>query len=154
MQYHDLVWHIAWQMRPKLCGILEVGDLASAAFLELMKLAERFDTNGPPFIRAAYPRIRGAMLDAIRSEISRNPELGGKEWVSQRPDSVSMDDAVLYRIDAESCVRRAHKLNALDADLLRYFYLHDMEAKDIAPIVGLAPSTVHVRLHRLKRRLQ
>ena len=153
MQYYDLVWSTAWKMRSNLCGVLELGDLVSAAFLEIVKLSERFDTNGPPFIRLAYPRIRGAMLDMLRNEIRVDPRLGNKTW-DLTQNSNSTEDRILAKIDAHTYLEKASRFNATDADILRYFYIEGMEAKEIAPIVGMAVSTVWVHLHRIKRQLR
>ena len=67
-QYLGLVFHIAGQMLPGLAGDLERDDLVSAGTLGLVLALESFDlSRGLAFSTYATPRIRGAILDELRS---------------------------------------------------------------------------------------
>ncbi len=67
-QYLGLVFHIAGQMLPGLAGDVEREDLVSAGTLGLVLALESFDlSRGLAFSTYATPRIRGAILDELRS---------------------------------------------------------------------------------------
>ena len=181
LQYHNLVWSTAWKFKRSCVGTLEICDLASAGFLALINVAKRWNPDGPPFLHLAYPRMRYAMIDVIRAEIKQTASLGYKDWsglysdeadsfrasgvwdnaMLERPNESrtlrsvnSVENRWLARIDARMCIEKAAKLSSTDADILRMFYLRDMEAKDIAPIVGLAENTIYTRLSRIKKQLR
>lgn len=63
-----LVHHFAHRMRPRTGEKVEVNDLVSAGTLGLLHAVSSFDpTHGSRFSTFAAPRIRGAMLDEMRS---------------------------------------------------------------------------------------
>ena len=67
-QYLGLVFHIAGQMLPGLAGEVERDDLVSAGTLGLVLALESFDlSRGLAFSTYATPRIRGSILDELRS---------------------------------------------------------------------------------------
>jgi RNA polymerase sigma factor for flagellar operon FliA len=67
-QYAPLVRHVASKVFAANATILEFDDLVSYGMIGLIQAVERFDdSNGAGFTSFAIPRIRGAMIDAIRS---------------------------------------------------------------------------------------
>jgi len=67
-QYLGLVHHIARQIAARLPDEVELDDLVSAGALGLVLALESFDTSrGLAFSTYATPRIRGAILDELRS---------------------------------------------------------------------------------------
>ena len=63
-----LVHHFAHRMRPRTGGAVDVGDLVSAGTLGLLHAVSAFDpARGSRFSTFAASRIRGAMLDEMRS---------------------------------------------------------------------------------------
>jgi len=67
-QYLPLVEHIVFQVAVHFPRHVDREELARAGTLGLVEAAQRFDTTrGVPFQRFAAQRIRGAILDAVRT---------------------------------------------------------------------------------------
>jgi RNA polymerase sigma factor for flagellar operon FliA len=67
-QYLPLVRHIVFQVAVHFPRHVDREELARAGTLGLVEAAQRFDeSRGVPFQRFAAQRIRGAILDAVRS---------------------------------------------------------------------------------------
>src|SRR5690606_21506543 len=63
-----LVGHIVRETRGRLPGHVDSDDLTSAGLTALVQAAQAFDAErGVPFARYAATRIRGAILDELRS---------------------------------------------------------------------------------------
>lgn len=64
-----LVRRIAWNLKGRLPANVEIDDLIQVGLMGLIDALERFDeADGTPFEVFALQRIRGAMLDELRSE--------------------------------------------------------------------------------------
>ncbi|MFZ4698837.1 MAG: RNA polymerase sigma factor FliA, partial [Candidatus Methylumidiphilus sp.] len=67
-QHIGLVKKLAYQMKAKLPACVELDDLIQAGSIGLMDAAGRYDEKmGAQFVTYAVQRIRGAMLDELRS---------------------------------------------------------------------------------------
>jgi len=67
-QYLGLVHHSAHEMAKRVPKDLELDDLISAGTVGLVQALETFDpSRGLAFSTFAVPRIRGAMLDELRT---------------------------------------------------------------------------------------
>lgn len=68
MQYSPLVKYVAGRLRTRLPDSVDYGDLVSDGIIGLMEAIDRFDpARGLTFQTFAVPRIRGAMVDALRA---------------------------------------------------------------------------------------
>lgn len=68
LQYSPLVKYVAGRLRTRLPESVEYADLVSDGIIGLMEAIDRFDPGrGLTFQTFAVPRIRGAMVDALRS---------------------------------------------------------------------------------------
>lgn len=68
LQYSPLVKYVAGRLRTRLPDSVEYADLVSDGIIGLMGAIERFDPGrGLTFQTFAVPRIRGAMVDALRA---------------------------------------------------------------------------------------
>jgi RNA polymerase sigma factor for flagellar operon FliA len=68
LQYSPLVKYVAGRLRTRLPDNVEYNDLVSDGIIGLMDAIERFDPDrGLTFQTFAVPRIRGAMVDALRA---------------------------------------------------------------------------------------
>lgn len=68
LQFSPLVKYVAGRLRTRLPDTVEYADLVSDGIIGLMEAIERFDPErGLSFQTFAVPRIRGAMVDALRS---------------------------------------------------------------------------------------
>jgi len=68
MQYSPLVKYVAGRLRTRLPDSVDYGDLVSDGIIGLMEAIDRFDPDrGLTFQTFAVPRIRGAMVDALRA---------------------------------------------------------------------------------------
>jgi len=67
-QHLDLVRKLAYQLKAKLPACVEVDDLVQAGSIGLMDAVSRYDEKvGAQFVTYAMQRIRGSMLDELRS---------------------------------------------------------------------------------------
>lgn len=68
LQYSPLVKYVAGRLRTRLPGSVDYNDLVSDGIIGLMEAIDRFDPDrGLTFQTFAVPRIRGAMVDALRA---------------------------------------------------------------------------------------
>jgi len=68
LQYSPLVKYVAGRLRGRLPENVEYADLVSDGIIGLMDAIDRFDPDrGLTFQTFAVPRIRGAMVDALRA---------------------------------------------------------------------------------------
>jgi len=68
LQYAPLVKYVAGRLRTRMPDSVEQDDLVSDGVLGLMDAIERFEPNrGLSFQTFAVPRIRGAIIDGMRS---------------------------------------------------------------------------------------
>ena len=68
MQYSPLVKYVAGRLRTRLPDSVDYADLVSDGIIGLMEAIDRFDpARGLTFQTFAVPRIRGAMVDALRA---------------------------------------------------------------------------------------
>ncbi|MES1205048.1 MAG: FliA/WhiG family RNA polymerase sigma factor [Pseudomonadota bacterium] len=75
-KYHGLVEKVARRMSRRLPTHVELDDLISTGMLGLLEAAERFDpSRGEKFEAFAEFRIRGAMLDGLRSRDSLSRDM-------------------------------------------------------------------------------
>lgn len=87
VHYASLVKFVAGRLAAGLPRSVDTGDLVSAGVFGLMNAIDRFDpTQGAKFETYAIPRIRGAILDSLRS----------LDWVprSVRSRARSVQDAI------------------------------------------------------------
>ena len=120
-QHHDLVGKVARRMARKLPSHVEMDDLISAGMLGLLDAADRFDPKrGERFEVFAEFRIRGAMLDALRSR-----------------DSLSRD---MRRISTE--------LKRASADLANQLGREPSEG-EVAAHLGVSVAEMHARQAKL-----
>lgn len=67
-QHAGLVKKMAYQLKTKLPASVEVDDLIQAGMMGLLDALNRYeDTHGAVFVTYASQRIRGSMLDELRS---------------------------------------------------------------------------------------
>lgn len=68
LQYSPLVKYVAGRLRTRLPESVDYNDLVSDGIIGLMDAIDRFDPGrGLTFQTFAVPRIRGAMVDALRA---------------------------------------------------------------------------------------
>jgi RNA polymerase sigma factor for flagellar operon FliA len=82
VQYAPLVKYVLGRMAVSLPGVLDMDDLLSAGTIGLIQAVDRFDpSQGVKFETYAIQRIRGAILDSIRSlhPLSREAHRRGRE---------------------------------------------------------------------------
>jgi RNA polymerase sigma factor for flagellar operon FliA len=117
-QHAPLVKRLAHQMKAKLPASVEVDDLIQAGMIGLLDAVSRYEeTHGAQFETYAVQRIRGAMLDELRSS----------DWLprSMRQNMRKIEEAMnalqqrLGRPPNESEVAKQLKLSLVDyQDLL------------------------------------
>jgi RNA polymerase sigma factor FliA len=92
LQYSPLVKYVAGRLRARLPESVEYADLVSDGILGLMEAIDRFDPGrGLAFQTFAVPRIRGAMVDALR----------GLDWVPRSVrDKVRKVEAAQQSLEA------------------------------------------------------
>ena len=84
-RYLGLVHHVARQVAARVSDVVEVDDLVSAGTLGLVQALESFDlSRGLAFSTYAMRRIRGALLDELRSRdwVPRSVRAKGRQMAS------------------------------------------------------------------------
>jgi RNA polymerase sigma factor FliA len=133
VHYASLVKFVAGRLAAGLPKSVDTGDLVSAGVFGLMNAIDRFDpAQGYKFETYAVPRIRGAILDSLRS----------LDWVprSVRSRSRSVQDAIskleheLGRTPTDDEI--AHELSISAEELEKW--LADIAAGSVGPLDHVA----------------
>ena len=111
-QYAPLVRRLAHQMKARLPENIELDDLVQVGMIGLLDALERYEEQGHQFETYAVQRIRGAMLDELRSA----------DWLprSMRQNMRKIDAAIgklqqqLQRQPAEAEIARELGLSVTD----------------------------------------
>lgn len=136
VHYASLVKFVAGRLGAGLPRSVDTGDLVSAGVFGLMNAIDRFDpSHGAKFETYAIPRIRGAILDGLRS----------LDWVprSVRSRSRQIQDAIallehqLGRVPTDEEI--AAELNIEVAELEKW--LADVAAGSVGPLDHIAIDT-------------
>ncbi|MCB0317115.1 MAG: sigma-70 family RNA polymerase sigma factor [Bdellovibrionales bacterium] len=107
-------------------GSYDKRDLISAAYVGLLEAQERFDkTQGIPFERFAYLRVRGAVLDQIRKDCFLSVSSGKYAKLYAK----SQEQQNFLTEDEVSKVQTCAKLNAL---AFRVEFQEEISAKNTA----------------------
>ena len=109
-----LVGYIVREVAVRLPRHVDLGDLHSAGLLGLVQAARGFDeSRGVPFKRYASTRIRGAIVDELRSRswASRSVRQAGR----QRDEAIEALSAVLGRTPTQAEI--AEHLGVTTAEL-------------------------------------
>jgi len=103
LKYHAYVYKIARQVASTYRTSLDVDDLAGWGCLGLLEAAERYcPDRGVRFRSFAHARIRGAMIDAIRTNYGRRLSTSGVSSESEaRHRMVTMTDAGYTTVDED-----------------------------------------------------
>lgn len=138
-QHASLVKRLAYHLKARLPPSVEVDDLIQAGMIGLLDAVNRYEeTHGAQFETYAIQRIRGAMLDELRSS----------DWLprSMRQNMRKIEEAMsllqqrLGRMPTESEVARQLKISLIDYQkllndggghqLIYYEDFHDAEGKE------------------------
>jgi RNA polymerase sigma factor for flagellar operon FliA len=151
MSYLPLVRRIAGRIYIPSPEVIDREDLVAHGVIGLLEALEKFDaTRETSFASYAYRRIRGAMLDSIRS-LSFSPRIVN-ERISQYREAeeqllIAGEDATPERMAAELglSVAQIHELTAHMAlravvSLDRVLFSADGEELQVAHVVGSADS--------------
>lgn len=144
VEHMPLVGYVVHELAARLPRHVDHGDLHSAGYLGLVQAAGSFDeSRGVPFRRYANTRIRGAIMDELRT----------KSWGSRsvrqlgrlRDEAVSHLAALHGRMPSQAEIAAhigvsVHELDVVDDDLHRTVVL----SMDAAPSLDLLePSMPH-----------
>jgi RNA polymerase sigma-70 factor (ECF subfamily) len=149
--HHRRVYHAAYRITG---DEQDAEDVLQSVFLRLLRRPVGLDPAadpGPYLQRAAV----NAALDLLRGR-KRSPAVELGEVAERLADEAGPGPERVQRgRELRSALRGAlARLTPETAEIfaLRYFEGHDN--REIATLVGLAPTTVAVRLHRARRKLQ
>lgn len=128
-----LVGHIARETASRLPRHLDTDDLVGAGALALVQAAQAFDPElGVPFGRFASTRIRGAMIDSMRSRDWATRSLRSRaRMISEVGESLT---AVLHRAPTEEEIATASGLSLEEVRSTR-------SGTDRAALLSLDPVT-------------
>lgn len=155
-----LVKHIAACMARRLPHRIELDDLIQDGVVGLLQAAQRFtEGHGASFATFAGHRVRGAMLDRIRSSFTRSQAVRAvqgdrplyEQWTMADADS-RPHDVPVDAITSAWLRRQVEALPARERLVVEAVYFDGLTEKDTAPIAGLSETGVnYVRRQALKR---
>lgn len=123
IKYSNLVRSAAVQMRGMASGYAQEEDLVNQGMLALMDCLERYDdSKGARFETFAFLRIRGSLIDFVRSQ----------DWVPHRARSLQR------RID-EAFQQLAHEK------------MREPQVAEVAAYMGLLPEKIESHLQYMNR---
>lgn len=156
----------AWRRSPRL---IDLEDAKAIGALALVEAAARFQSaRGVPFEGYAYPRIAGAVRDAVRAHaprVRRAPHIRARLGVPVTYRQLPLDDlsdepaddaAPLWRsarYDLTLLLRRTSSLSPRDRAVIRAL-LAGATQDAIARRLNQTPSGVCLRVQRITRALR
>lgn len=156
----ELVRQIAGALVRRLPSHVDMDELISVGHLGLMEARQRFDASrGVPFAAFAALRVRGAMLDALRSEdlVSRDERARLRKDGALQPtatrvelndeidaasDGLDPDDAAIRN---DGIVRMRAALTCLserEREVIEQHYFQEQPLKAVAERLGVTESRV------------
>lgn len=78
---------------------------------------------------------------------------GGPQHASKHSSASTAGESELEEFD-QGLAQAVRRLSMRDRTLIVLFYLEELDASEVAEIVGVRTSTVHVQLHRARQRLK
>ncbi|WP_323834502.1 RNA polymerase sigma factor FliA [Photorhabdus africana] len=144
-RYVPLVRHEALRLQVRLPACVELDDLLQAGGIGLLNAVERFDSlQGTAFTTYAVQRIRGAMLDELRSRdwaprsVRRNARevthiIRKLEQDLGRPAS---EQEVAKELKIDLVEYRQILLDTNNSQLFSYDEWHEMHGESCEPVIG------------------
>ena len=147
---------------------IDVDDLVSAGTIGLIEAVDRYDDRlGVPFLRFAYRRIWGAMIDELRRASAQRPlAASGAEAVSLHAPVAPEQELMLIDVTVdptspapEAHLRLGELLDALEALPSREREMLGLSAtghrvREIADLYGCSESRVSQMLVQARLRLE
>ena len=157
LHYASLVKYVAARVATGLPSTVEQGDLVSYGMFGLIDAIGKFELErGFKFETYAIPRIRGAILDELRStlgQIARDGILGLDEMVSAGGEGVSVGDTVADSDPGPGGQFEASEIRQIlgasvkalperERMVLGLYYYESMTLAEIGTILGVSESRV------------
>jgi len=150
--YQPLVFHIFGKLGFHLGA--ESVDLISEGTVGLIQAVDNFDyRRGVPFKSYAYLRIKGAMIDYLRSQ--KIAVKGGElrefdffaQLASEGPDRFSMDRV-------EFLFSQLSELSPREAEIITGLYQHGLSQRELARKLSCTPANISILHGRAVKRLK
>ncbi|ABX85405.1 RNA polymerase sigma factor FliA [Yersinia pestis] len=143
-RYVPLVRHEALRLQVRLPASVELDDLLQAGGIDLLNAVERYDAlQGTAFTTYAVQRIRGAMLDELRSRdwaprsVRRNARevASAMQQVEQRVGSPATEQEVAQVLDIGLVEYRQILLDTNNSQLFSYDEWREEHGESVEPLL-------------------
>jgi RNA polymerase sigma factor for flagellar operon FliA len=160
-QWEALVWYVVNRLKPRLPHSVSEEELFSAGMVGLLKASRSYDASrGAEFKTYAYHRIRGAMLDELRSldYLPRSMREKAREQGTTPPAVVGLptdedgSDSLEVHSQAEGAIENEELGEALQVAILslpekmrvvmHMYYNEGQRMREIGEILHLTESRV------------
>lgn len=143
-RYAPLVRHEALRLQVRLPASVELDDLLQAGGIGLLNAVERYDAlQGTAFTTYAVQRIRGAMLDELRSRdwaprsVRRNARevASAMQKVEQRVGRPATEQEVAQILDIDLAEYRQILLDTNNSQLFSYDEWREEHGESVEPLL-------------------
>ncbi|HFU5869737.1 TPA: RNA polymerase sigma factor FliA [Yersinia enterocolitica] len=143
-RYVPLVRHEALRLQVRLPASVELNDLLQAGGIGLLNAVERYDAlQGTAFTTYAVQRIRGAMLDELRSRdwaprsVRRNARevASAMQKVEQRLGRPATEQEVAQNLDIDLTEYRQILLDTNNSQLFSYDEWREEHGESVEPML-------------------
>lgn len=143
-RYVPLVRHEALRLQVRLPASVELDDLLQAGGIGLLNAVERYDAlQGTAFTTYAVQRIRGAMLDELRSRdwaprsVRRNARevASAMQKVEQRLGRPATEQEVAQNLDIDLAEYRQILLDTNNSQLFSYDEWREEHGESVEPLL-------------------
>lgn len=143
-RYVPLVRHEALRLQVRLPASVELDDLLQAGGIDLLNAVERYDAlQGTAFTTYAVQRIRGAMLDELRSRdwaprsVRRNARevASAMQQVEQRVGRPATEQEVAQVLDIGLVEYRQILLDTNNSQLFSYDEWREEHGESVEPLL-------------------
>lgn len=150
--YQPLVFHIYGKLGLRL-GV-EAVDVISEGTVGLIQAVDNFDfTRGVPFKSYAYLRVKGAMIDYLRSQkiAVKGGELREFDYFAQ----LAAEGPDRYNLDRlEFVFANIGRLSPREAEIVRGMYQEGLSQREVARRLKCTPANVSILHSRAMKRLK
>lgn len=168
VDYMPYVRQIAGKIKKTVPKEIDFDDLVAYGMIGLVESIERYDeTKNTSFMTFAYYRIRGAILDGLRtmgwlsraeySRVKEETSTGGlpilliseeecQEYKYLPSQDVSIDDLTSHYEECVAIRNVIQKLNDREKQIIDMYYYKDMNLEEVGNNIGMSKSWIS-RLH-------
>ena len=149
-RYKDLVFTLAIRM---LKNREEAEEVSQDTFIKVYKALPKFKGDSK-LSTWVYKVAYNTCLDSIKKNNRRQSEVTIDSFTENQIKTLDNALSALEEKEQQQTIQDClQQLSSKDSFLLTLFYFEELSLEEVSKVVGMAPNTVKVNIHRARKRL-